>query len=160
MWKIIATTAFLFAACGTGQAGEASDHVGIFGISVGKPITLPRCADVPDATCIVKLGANDFELRFPDAVRRPWVRQAFIITRDDVVKQLLIDTDPAQQEAIVATLNTKYGNPEHLRTLVRQNRYVSIASIEATWRMQGFNVSYTGAESIRAGTLAIKSDDE
>jgi hypothetical protein len=52
----------------------------------------------------------------------------------------------------------KYGKPQQLRTLQKYNRVGAIMSLEAMWRVQGIYILFTGAESMRAGTSAIKSE--
>jgi hypothetical protein len=161
---LVAAMISLLAPATIGRAGDTADDVSEFGIIIGKPINVSICprAGSPEAICVEKIGPTDFSLRFPDSDRPSWVRQVFISTREGLVEKFLIDTspDPAQQEAIVEALNGKYGKPQQLRTLQKYNRFGAIMSLEATWKVQGIYIFFTGAESMLAGTLAIKSEKE
>jgi hypothetical protein len=161
---LVAATAFLVTTVGVAGADETGSDQNLFGIVIGKPVTISKCPLVgpPESPCVEKISPSEFSLRFPNSVQPSWVRQVFISTREGSVEKLLIDTspDPAQQQAIVETLTTGYGKPEALRTLQKYNRYGAVMSVEATWHVQGIYIFYTGAESLLAGTLAIKSEKE
>lgn len=165
----VAFAAVLAAACAFSQAEPTGPPMDAFGLTLGKPLSLPLCPDgraMRDGPCLADtlrghhtLPASG-QIVYPIMAAPQFTRGGGLGFRQDAAGNLALlvaSTDgSSSQQAIFDALLAKYGAPSKSGTVPVQNRLgATFEAIVAEWTSPQIVVRFTGMTSVTSGELVI-----
>ena len=151
----------------------ASAEPTIFGLELGKALTLPKCPISPrfndvdlfgqTAICVWERGAKT-SIVFPND-KRPAIGKSPSIgatVKDGILQGLTIYTfGAASQESVFAALQEKFGKPSKVSKAQAQNLYgAQFNNINALWEQPSVTVEFWGVETkVDTGVVWIETPE-